>query len=131
MNKLKGIFKSLKRYFRCSFKEWDYSPVLWCTKPSIIHIITNDVMWKDKDNTPRYEVPPYIWIHIYKLNLVWYWDLNNALKINPINYVDNYWEQALWYLYYSPKNINKAKETWPWRDNRNGISTWSDIFLKK
>lgn len=141
MKKLDGVFKPLKRYFRWSIKEWDYAPVLWCSRPSFIQIMTEDVMWKDKYNTPRYENPPYIWIHIYKLNLVWYWDLDNALKLNPTNYIDDYWEQALWYLYYASYNrkkrgydeldINKAKETWPWTTIETNKTTWSDKFLLK
>lgn len=141
MKKLKGVFKPLRRYFRITFKEWDYSPVLWCSKPSFIQIMTRDVMWKDKYKSPRYENPPYIWIHIYKLNLVWYWDLDNALKLNPTNYADDYWEQALWYLYYASYNrkkrgydkldINKAKETWPWTDIKTNETTWTDKYLEK
>ena len=131
MKQLKGVFKPLKCYFRCTFEEWNYSPVLWCNRPSIIQILFRDVMWKDKYNTPRYEVPPYIWFHIYKLNLVWYWDLSPNLYLeNPDNLVDDYWEQALWYLYYfdntsygcdSP-NIEKAKGSWPWENPFTKIS---------
>ena len=98
-------------------------------------------MWKDKYDTPRYEVPPYIWIHLYKLNLVWYWDLS------PHQYkeIDDYWEQALWYLFYYEDNyldnnskdnlnapdINKARENWPWRDYKTKLSSWNDKFLIK
>ena len=132
MKQLKGVFKPLKCYFRCTFEEWNYSPVLWCSRPSIIQILFRDVMWKDKYNTPRYEVPPYIWIHIYKLNLVWYWDLSPNLYLeNPDNLVDEYWEQALWYLFYSSKSIEKAKETWPITWSETGISTWFDKYLEK
>ena len=67
IKKLKGIFKPLKRYFRYSFKEWDYSPVLWCSRPAYIHIMSVDVGWKDKFDTPRYEYPPAIWIHIFNI----------------------------------------------------------------
>ena len=81
-------------------------------KPEKILIITSDVGWKDKWHTPRYEEPPYIWIHLFKYNWIWYWELPNE------KYMDDYWEQALWYLYYydnisykcSKPNINKAKE---------------------
>jgi hypothetical protein len=134
MKKLKGVFKPLKRYFRITFKDWDYSPILWCSKPSFIQIITNDVMWKDKYRTPRYENPPYIWIHIYKLNLVWYWDLDNALKLNPTNCIDDYWEQALWYLYYNVGHVGDieyAKKTWPWTNIETNETTWTDKFLSK
>lgn len=134
MKKLVGVFKPLKRYFRWSIKEWDYAPVLWCSRPSFIQIMTEDVMWKDKYGTPRYENPPYIWIHIYKLNLVWYWDLDNALKLNPTNYIDDYWEQALWYLYYNighVGDIEYVKKTWPWANVETNETTWSDKYLSK
>ena len=141
MKKLKGVFKPLNLYFRITFKEYNYYPVLWCSKPAYIHIMFQDVMWKDKNNSPQYEVPPYIWIHLYKLNLVWYWDLS------PHQYkeIDDYWEQALWYLFYYEDNyldnnskdnlnapdINKARENWPWRDYETKLSSWNDKFLIK
>lgn len=147
MKKLKGVFKPLKCYFKCTFDEWNYSPVLWCSRPSIVQIITRDVMWKDKQDTPRYEVPPYIWIHVYKLNLVWYWDLSLGFKFaNPRNdMVDDYWEQALWYLYYyhdnygntmfdkhlDKPNINIARDMWPGMWYNTQESTWSDKYLEK
>lgn len=126
INKVKGIFKPFKCCFKYSFKKWDYYPVLWCSKPLPIQIMFRDVMWKDKNDSPQYEVCPYIWIHLYKLNLIWYW-------LPPADYkeVEDFWEQVLWYLYYSNKNINKAKETWPWRDYITKESTWNDKFLIK
>ena len=123
MNKLKGIFKPLTLYFRYSFKEWDYYPVLWCSRPAFIHIMFRDVIWKDKYDTPRFEVPPYIWIHLYKLNIILYWSLSEYKDI------DDYWEQALWYLYYCNKDIKKARETWIWVDYKTKQSTWTDEFL--
>ena len=128
MKKLKGIFKPLKCYFRYSFNEYLYYPVLWCSKPAYIHIMSYDVLWKDKNESPQYEYPPVIWIHLYKLNLIWYWDLQ--LHDKDIH-TDDYWEQALWYLYYSDKDINKAKKTWPWSDYYSKKSTWNDKFLMK
>ena len=124
MNKLKGVFKPLKRYFKYSFKEWDYYPVLWCSKPAYIHIMFHDVMWKDKYDTPRFEVAPYIWIHIYKMNLVWYWSYPKRRYLE-----DEYWEQALWYLYYSNSDIKKAKKTWPWIEFKSHKSTWKNKYL--
>ena len=92
-----------------------------------------DVGWKDKYNTPRYEEPPYIWIHLFGLNLIIYWKL-----VDSKSETDKYWEQALWYLYYASYNrkkrgydelnINKAKETWPW-ETMSGESNWNDKFI--
>lgn len=131
MKKLKGVFKPLKCKFKTNLHD-DWFPLLWCSKPSFLHILSVDVGWKDKWDTPRYEYPPAIWIHIFKLNLIWYWELPNN------KYMDNYWEQALWYLYYyhnisygrlDAPDIKKAKESWPWQDYDTGKSTWNDKYL--
>jgi len=131
MKKLKGIFVPLKLKFKISRKSW--SPVLWCSKPYPIHIMSQDIMWKDKYDSPRYECCPFIWIHLFGLNIIWYWTLDNILDEM------DYWEQALWYLYYyrnisygrlDQPDIVKAKESWPWED-MNGVSNWNDNFLVK
>lgn len=139
MNKLKGVFKPLKCYFKFKISIFAPYPVLWVSKPSFIHIIFQDVMWKDKYDTPRYELPPYIWIHIWKMNFIWYWDLPNTLEYNKEDLTEEYWEQALWYLYYTntisqglidKPDIKKARESWPWQDE-NYVSSWNDKFLTK
>lgn len=136
MHKLKGVFKSLKCCFRIGLGRWNYHPALWCSNPAFIHIISTDVMWKDKYDTPRYEVPPYIWIHIWKINFIWWWEYSDKL-----GETDDYWEQALWYLYYAScnkekkgydeLNINKARDSWPWQDYETKKSTWNNKFLIK
>lgn len=133
LNKLRKVFKPLRCYFRCTFDEWDYSPVLWCSKPAHIQIMAHDVGWKDKYDSPRFEIPPYIWIHIFKMNLVWYW----GLPPHQNHREDEYWEQALWYLNYynntsygcDKPNLEKAKESWPWQDYTTKETTWTDEFL--
>ena len=133
MKKLKGIFKPLKCYFKWSTNNW--YPMIWCSKPAYVHIMSVDVGWKDKYDSPRYEYSPAIWIHIFKFNLIWYWDL----PLHEHKYINDYWEQALWYLYYTntisqglldKPNIKKAKESWPWQD-MHGNSTWNNKFLIK
>lgn len=141
MKKLKGVFKPLKLYFRFTKDIYAPYPVLWVSEPSYIQIMFHDVGWKDKYDTPRFEYHPYIWIHIYKWNFVWYWDFSKSFGLaNPKEYIDEYWEQALWYLYYyntysqgllDKPNIEKAKESWPWQDYETKKSTWSDKFLIK
>ena len=131
MTKIKGIFKPLKCYFKWNTNT-DWFPMIWCSKPAYIHIMSVDVGWKDKFDSPRYEYPPAIWIHLFKLNLIWYWELPNE------KYMDDYWEQALWYLYYyknisygrlNAPDIKKAKESWPWEDMRTKQSSWNDKYL--
>ena len=136
INKVKGIFKPLKCYFRFTRNKYVPYPVLWVSEPAYIHIISSDVGWKDKYDTPRFEHHSYIWIHIYDLNFVWYWDL----PLHDQTYIDEYWEQVLWYLYYTntisqglsdKPNIEKAKESWPWEDYKTKKSSWNDKFLVK
>lgn len=131
MKKLKGVFKPLKRYFRWNINK-DWYPMLWCSKPAYIHIMSVDVGWKDKFDSPRYEYPPVIWIYLFGLNLIWYWNIKED------GYTDDYWEQALWYLYYyknisygrlDAPDIKKAKESWPWEDIRTKQSSWNDKYL--
>ena len=140
MRKLKGVFKSLFCYYKTSKSDFAPYPVLWVSKPLFIHIISSDVGWKDKYDTPRYEYPPYIWIHIYKWNFVWHWDLPDNLFFDSKNNVEDYWEQALWYLYYyntysqgllDKPDIDKAKESWSWIDYNTRESTWNNKFLIK
>ena len=129
--KIKDKFISLKWFFKCG--KFRYPPVTWCSKPALIQIISSDVGWKDKYDTPRYEWNPYIWIHLFGFNMIWYLDF-------PYNNyrVDQYWEQALWYLYYynnisygsDTPDIEKAKKSWPWEDYKTGKSTWEYKYLK-
>ena len=127
MWKARKVFKLPKLHFRCG-KYW--YPVLWCSKPNYIHIRTCDVGWKDKWDTPRFESVPHIWIYLFGLNLVWYWEWSKDYD------GEHYWEQVLWYLHYydtysqglldSP-DINRARESWPWRGS-DDKSTWNGDF---
>lgn len=135
MTKIKGIFKPLKCYFKYEKGDYAPNPILWVSKPNYIQIIIHDVLWKDKYDTPRFECSPYVWIHIFKWNWVWYW----SLPLHQKHGEDEYWEQALWYLYYHKTisqfvidypDIKVAKESWPWQDMK-GNSTWTDEFLVK
>ena len=121
IKQLKKVFKPLKWHFRFEINRYAPDPVLYCREATPIQIKSNHVTWKDKYDTPRYECCPYIWIHLFRLNFVWYYNSGD------IFYDDTYWEQALWYLYYCNKNIDLAKSTWPW--TFNGKSSWSDGIL--
>lgn len=134
MKKLKGVFIPLQRRIIFGGKHI-YYPFIYCPKPAKILIRCCDVMWKDKYDTPRYEGPPYIWIHLFGLNLIFYWILVNSELEN-----DDYWEQALWYLYYTntisqglinKPDIEKAKESWPWINYDTKKSSWNNKFLIK
>lgn len=129
MRKLKGVFKPLK----CRFY-YGIGPEMWCSKPHFIHLVFHDVMWKDKFETPRHEDSPYIWLHFFKWDFIWYWKLPKGFN----GYDMDYWEQALWYLYYASYNpekkgydelsVERAEKTWPWQ-NFDGTSNWNKDFL--
>lgn len=110
-NKAKKVFKKPKLKFK-------FSPAYY--SHSLIAIVATDIGWKDKFDTPRFEIDPYIWIHFWKWDLMWYWEAD-----------DQYWEQLLWYVYYTQglPYIFKARNTWPWED-MEGNSTWEDKYLK-
>lgn len=131
MKLLKGVFKPLEckiflgKTCNIPFGFYNYHHLF----------VTSDVQWKDKYDTPRYEGPPYIGINLFKYSLIFYWEP----YIHQWDDLDQYWEQALWYLYYTntisqglndKPDIQKAKESWPWQDMQ-GNSTWSDKFLIK
>lgn len=138
MRKLKGVFKPLSLCFMYGKDSKLVHPFTWVSKPHPIQIISSDVGWKDKYDSPRYEDPPYIWIHLFGYSFIWFWELK------PPHYdmfdVEQFWEQALWYLYYyrntsygclEAPDISKAKKSWPWEDYETKKSTWSDKYLEK
>lgn len=129
--KLKGVFKPLRAniFFGNTYE----APLIFFNSRTSIVIESSDVLWKDKYDTPRFEEHPYIHIKLFNYSFVIFW------KPEYIDRVDDYWEQALWYLYYysnisygclDAPNIDKAKESWPWTD-MNNKSTWSDKYLIK
>ena len=130
---LKGVFKPLSMHF--FFGKIINSPILYNPVPGkILSIFSFDVLWKDKYDTPRFEQDPYIFISFFKWCFIILWKLDM-----PHRDSSDYWEQAIWYLYYynnisygcNEPNIEKAKESWPWEDYYTKQSTWNDEFLIK
>lgn len=82
--------------------------------------------WKDKWESPRLEWPPAFYIFFFKWQFCIWW-------ANPCGDIDNYWEQILWFMKYSDKDIVKAEKTWPWTNalNDEKLSTWDDQYLIK
>lgn len=85
-------------------------------------IYRNELGWKDKWYTPRYEWSPAFFIFFFKWQFCMWW---NA----PDGDNDLYYEMILWYRNYSNKDINKAKETWSWINYETKESTWNDNYL--
>jgi hypothetical protein len=143
MKAIKGVFIPLESYFKFTK---DCTPFMFCSHyGKFISISVHDVQWKDKWHTPRYEEDPFISIGIFnKWFFNWTWKLPEHLRTKQHDELE-YWEQALWYLYYASYNkkkkgydkldINKAREKWPWKysypDSKAGESSWSDEFLEK
>ena len=79
----------------------------------IIDISIQDVMWKDKYNSPRHERNPYVWICLFRL-----FRFEISTRINALietGKVEDrstfYWEYLLDYLYYSKSlKINQCWE---------------------
>jgi len=86
-----------------------------------------DVGWKDKYHTPRFEWHPMFYIFIFKWQFVIKYVPD--LKDNPFNET-LYWEMYLWYRNYSDKDIEKAKDTWGWKDMGTKQCTWDSRMLK-
>ena len=128
MKAIREVFIPLKCYFRFT-KE--YAPFMFANHyGKLFSIIIRDVQWKDKWDTPRHEENPFISIALFnKFFFNWSWGLPEDVEEHWID-IDDYWEQGLWWLYYCDKDINKARETWPWKD-RNDVSTWKDKFVRK
>jgi hypothetical protein len=89
-----------------------------------IMIVKYDLGWKDKYETPRFEWSPSFQIWFFKWQFCIWW-------IAPTKDSDNYWEMVLWYLNYSNKDINKARDTWGWTDYNTKLSTWNENCLIK
>ena len=87
-----------------------------------VRIKTTELGWKDKFESPRYEWSPAFQIYFFKWQLCIWWN-------SPDGDNDQYYEQILWYLNYSDKDIKKAKETWPWTNSDTKQSTWNDKYL--
>lgn len=111
------IFKRPHIYFQWYKDNYKYYA-------KILDISLSDVDYKYKYDTIRWEGDPSLDIILFrkihlKWTLSWPWDMDN----------DHYWEQLLWTLNESKKDVEKAKETWPWRDGYN-LSTWKNYFIK-
>ena len=118
-NPFKTWWKARKYFKRPSFK--CYFGLLKYSFPyanrdyigKIIDISIQDVMWKDKYNSPRHERNPYVWICLFRL-----FRFEISTRINALTETGKvedrstfYWEYLLDYLYYSKSlKINQCWE---------------------
>lgn len=91
--------------------------------PWAIH--KNELGWKDKWNTPRFEWSPSFMIFFFKWQFCIWWLAPKIEKYCD----DTYWEMILWWLYYSNKDLDKAKNTWGWVEYSTKESTWNEKYL--
>lgn len=81
----------------------------------ILTVWCNDICWKDKYNSPRFEFTPQVNIVFFKK---WQIFLEWKSPVQEYNgfwcIEDCYWEAILWYLYYnkSPKEACKLVSGW-------------------
>lgn len=81
----------------------------------------HDFSWKDKYNTPRYEFTASKYLFIGPFQFI--------MRYVPIfEKYGEFFEQYLWYKYYSDENLEKAEKTWGWM--RNGVSTWNKDYYE-
>jgi hypothetical protein len=117
----KAPVKGFKKFSR-AWKTWRFEMLgrVFCIQigtPIIFH--KNELGWKEKFDTPRFEYSPAIQLFFFGLELSLFFEET-----------DKYWEQLLWTLKWHDGDVQKAKETWMWRD-RHGNSSWDNIYLKK
>ena len=107
-----------------------------------IHIMSWDIGWKDKWDTPRYERPGYF-IIFFGRNYRTCWQFSMVVKAPEVycgndctrlDHEDNYWESMLWYLNYadSYNKLNKKQNLYKARQSmkRNHWSTTDIIEIE-
>ena len=122
---IQGVFKPPKKtvYFGRKLYGAPYF-----TPKAHVAIVRVGLGWKDKYGTPRYEWSPQFHIFFFRWQFCIWW---NAPKLKGEKFPDNdlYYEMVLWYLYYSNKDIDKARSSWEWIDSKTKESSWNDKYL--
>lgn len=100
------------------FGSWYWLEIGWP-----VYIYWHGLGWKDKFDSPRHEWNPAFYVFFFKWQFCIHWVGPND-KDN-----DSYWEQILWFLNYSNRDVKKAEQTWPWIDGDTKQSTWNKDYL--
>ena len=113
--KVKKFFLPLKPKFQLSFHKGN------CAK--ILELNSFDVMWKDKYDTPRHELSPYITLVLF--NFI-------HLRVNFVADSDSlsemvYWEAVLYWLYYGKTLQDSVKEASGWSDLNKETGKFEEI----
>lgn len=91
-------------------------------------VVKNELGWKDKYNTPRYEWEPSFQVWFFKWQFCIHW-MPPSIEGDDSRYPDLYWEMILWYLNYCDKDLEKAEKEWGWQDYKTKESTWNKKYL--
>lgn len=81
----------------------------------ILTIWCNDICWKDKYNSPRFEFTPQVNIVFFRKWQIFLEWRSTTQEYNGFWCIEDcYWEAILWYLYYnkSPKEACKLVSGW-------------------
>lgn len=100
------------------FNQWWYIQIGWP-----LSIYSNELGWKDKWDSPRFEWPPAFYIFFFKWQFCIWW-------MAPDGDNDKYYEVILNWLYYKDRDIDRVRREYGWRDSQ-GRSTWNEDYLKK
>jgi hypothetical protein len=87
----------------------------------ILNILSYDISWKDKYDSPRHEISPYIWVCFFGI-----FGFSIHFKFSK-EYLKEmiYWESILNFIYYD-KYLNEAFEVWEdLEGNKTDIKTIS------
>lgn len=108
-NKIKKFF--IKPKFNIVYNCWYYSKY----NPKILSLYITDVIWKDKYNTPRFEINPKLDIILFRR---WHFRLEFGFD-NGGCYDMTYWETALNWIYYNKTLQESVDEASGWVDSEN------------
>lgn len=95
-------------------------------------VVRNELGWKDKYNSPRYEWEPSFQVWFFKWQFCIHW---TAPEVEGTRHPDLYFEMILWYLkYYKEYGSDKpdialAEKGWGWVDGETKKSTWNKDYL--
>jgi len=134
IRKLGFIRMPVQIQFGLADELWEHTSPYY--RGRILGIEGFDENWKDKMGDPRFETSPHIYITLFGtfgINLIWRFRNKPGTTWEDMYDDDQYWEQALWCIYYCDGDLKKGRRTWPWTTSKNGVdvSTWDDKYIRK
>lgn len=96
-------------------------------------VVNNELGWKDKFNSPRYEWEPSFQVWFFKWQFCIHW-IAPEIEGESSGYPDLYFEMILWYLKYYKEygsdkpDITLAEKGWGWINGETKESTWNKNY---